>query len=247
MINNTPIVDSIHLAGMGENKSNVFKTVLISQEQKRRWINAGGAPDKATIIPVPVEVPNYGDESYREEFGWKDKFVFGMHQRNDVHIFSSIPLEAYDEIENNDTAFLLLGGSDNYKKQAKDLGLKNFKCLPTTGELEPIHKFLNTLDVYAHGRADGEQCSCAIIEAMSHGLPMISHVAPSMGQAEQIADAGKVVSDYSEYAEVMAQMYNDEEYYNQCSKNSKERYNNVYCLDKVISQYIEIYEGIVND
>ena len=150
MINNTPIVDSIHLAGMGENKSNVFKTVLISQEQKTRWINAGGASDKATIIPVPVEVPNYTDESYREKFGWKDKFVFGMHQRNDIHIFSSIPLEAYDEIESDNTAFLILGGSSNHRKQAKDLELKNVQFLDTTSDIGLIHKFLNTLDVYAH-------------------------------------------------------------------------------------------------
>ena len=170
-----------------------------------------------------------------------------MHQRKDNGIFSPIPLEAYDEIETDDTAFLLLGGGDNYQKQAKDLGLKNFKCLPTIGELEPIHKFLNTLNVYAHGRADGEQCSCAIIEAMSHGLPIISHVAPSMGQAEQIADAGEVVSDYIEYSKVMIKMCNNEEYYTKCSQNSKNRYNNVYCLDQVMSQYIEIYKGILND
>ena len=247
LINKTPIVDSIHLSGMAENKANVIKTVLISNEQKQRWIQSGGPAERAVTIPNPLRIPDVGDVNYREEFGWEDKFVYGLHQRRDNNIFSPIPLEAYDEIENEDTAFLLLGGSVNYEKQAKDLGLKNFKCLPTTGELEPIHKFLNTLDVYAHGRADGEQCSCAIIEAMSHGLPMISHVAPSMGQVEQIADAGKVVSDYTEYAEVMAQMYSDEDYYTRCSENSKSRYDNVYCLDKVMSQYIGIYEGIVND
>ena len=246
LINKTPIVDSIHLSGMAENKPNVIKTVLISNEQKQRWIQSGGPAERAVTIPNPLKIPDVGDD-YRKEFGWEDKFIYGLHQRKDNGIFSPIPLEAYDEIENNDTAFLLLGGSDNYKKQAKDLGLKNFKCLPTTGDLEPIHKFLNTLNVYAHGRADGEQCSCAIIEAMSHGLPMISHVAPSMGQAEQIADAGKVVSDYSEYAKVMIRMYNDEEYYTKCSQNSKNRYNNVYCLSRVMSQYIKIYEGIVND
>ena len=44
-----------------------------------------------------------------------------------------------------------------------------------------------------------EQCSCAIIEAMSHGLPVISHTAPSMGQLEQIGDAGKVVENYEQW------------------------------------------------
>ena len=41
---------------------------------------------------------------------------------------------------------------------------------------------------------------------MSHGLPVISHTAPSMGQLEQIADAGEVVEGYEDYAEVMKKM-----------------------------------------
>ena len=246
MINKTPIVDSIHLSGMGENKSNVFKTVLISQEQKIRWVNAGGASDKAVIIPNPLKIPDVGDVSYREEFGWKDKFIFGLHQRRDNHIFSPIPLEAYDEIENDNTAFLLLGGSESYQKQAKDLGLKNFKYLPTTGDLEKIHKFLNTLDVYAHGRSDGEQCSCAIIEAMSHSLPVISHTAPSMGQKEQKGDAGDVVEGYEEYADVMRDMIDDYEYYRQCVTNASMRYNEIYNVESIINRFVEIYKEVAD-
>ena len=130
LINKIPIVDSIHLSGMAENKHNTVKTVLISKEQKDRWIMSGGPADKAVIIPNPLRIPDVGDINYREEFGWQDKFIFGLHQRRDNHIFSPIPLEAYDEIEDDNTAFLLLGGSENYQKQAKDLGLKNFKHLP---------------------------------------------------------------------------------------------------------------------
>ena len=246
LINKTPIVDSIHLSGMAENKHNTVKTVLISKEQRDRWIMSGGPADKAVIIPNPLRIPDVGDINYREEFGWQDKFIFGLHQRRDNHIFSPIPLEAYDEIEDDNTAFLLLGGSENYQKQAKDLGLKNFKHLPPVGELEPIHKFLNTLDVFAHGRSDGEQCSCAIIEAMSHGLPVISHTAPSMGQLEQIGDAGKVTNSYQEYSEVMVDMIDDNNYYNECAQNSKKRYNEIYKLESIIKKYADIYEGVVN-
>ena len=246
LINKTPIVDSIHLSGMAENKHNTVKTVLISKEQKERWIMSGGPADKAEIIPNPLRIPDVGDINYREEFGWQDKFVFGLHQRRDNHIFSPIPLEAYDEIEDDNTAFLLLGGSENYQKQARDLGLKNFKHLPPVGELEPIHKFLNTLDVYAHGRSDGEQCSCAIIEAMSHSLPVISHTAPSMGQLEQIGDAGKVTNDYQEYSEVMVDMIDDKNYYNECAQNSKKRYNEIYKLESIIKKYADIYRGVIS-
>ena len=246
MINKTPIVDSIHLSGMAENKANSLKTVLISNEQRQRWIASGGPVERAVTIPNPLKIPDVGSINYREEFGWQDKFIFGLHQRRDNNIFSPIPLEAYDEIETDDTAFLLLGGSENYQKQAKDLGLKNFKYLPTTGELEPIHKFLNTLDVYAHGRSDGEQCSCAIIEAMSHSLPVISHTAPSMGQAEQIDNAGKVVDNYEQYSNVMIDMLYNKNYYDRCVSNTKKRYEDVYKLDTVIKKYIEIYKEVAN-
>ena len=246
MINKTPIVDSIHLSGMAENKANSLKTVLISSEQRDRWIASGGSVDRAVSIPNPLKIPDIGDDNYREEFKLKNKFIFGLHQRRDNHIFSPIPLEAYDEIETDETAFILLGGSESYQKQAKDLGLKNFICLPTTGELEIIHKFLNTLDVYAHGRSDGEQCSCAIIEAMSHGLPVISHTAPSMGQLEQIGDAGEVVEGYEDYAEVMKKMMYNKNYYVDCKINSNKRYQDVYKLETVIQKYIEIYKEVVD-
>tara|TARA_B100001113_G_scaffold329940_1_gene305169 strand:- start:498 stop:1592 length:1095 start_codon:yes stop_codon:yes gene_type:complete len=244
LIKNTPIVDSIHLAGMVDNNSNIAKTVLISEDQKSKWIAAGGDPSRAVIIPVPVEIVD-SDESYREEFGWEDKFVFGMHQRDDYNIFSPVPLEAYDEIENDNTAFLILGGSSNYRKQAKDLGLKNVRFLDTTSNISSIHKFLNTLDVYAHGRSDGEQCSSAIIEGLSHSLPMISHTAPSMGQLEQIGNAGKVVNNYSEYADVMRSMIDDKKYYGECVINASKRYNEVYNVKAIIERYCELYREVI--
>ena len=246
MINKTPIIDSIHLAGMGENKANVYKTVLISEEQKSKWIAAGGSSTRGEIIPVPVEVPEYDQTSYLEEYGWENKFVFGMHQRNDMHIFSSIPLEAYEEIQSDDTAFLILGGASNYRKQAKDYGLKNVKFLDTTSDIGKIHKFLNTLNVYAHGRSDGEQCSSSIIEGMSHSLPMISHTAPSMGQREQIGNAGKVVEGYEDYANEMNKLINDKDYYVQCMNNSGKRYKEIYNVPSIISRFIGLYKEAAN-
>jgi len=246
MINKTPIIDSIHLSGMGENKPNVYKTILISQEQKSKWVRAGGDSTRGEIIPVPVEVPDYDSSSYVEEFGWKDKFIFGMHQRNDIHIFSSIPLEAYEEIQSDNTAFLILGGSSNYRKQAKDYRLKNVKFLDTTSDIGKIHKFLNTLDVYAHGRSDGEQCSSSIIEGMSHSLPMISHIAPSMGQREQIGNAGKVVDGYEDYANEMKKLMSDVDYYTQCKNNSGKRYKEIYNVPSIINRFVKLYKEVVN-
>ena len=54
MINKTPIVDSIHLSGMAENKANSLKTVLISNEQRQRWIASGGPVERAVTIPLSL-------------------------------------------------------------------------------------------------------------------------------------------------------------------------------------------------
>ncbi len=240
MINKAKIIDTIHLAGMAENKVNVYKTILISKEQRESWIGAGGPKKKSTIIPNPVKV-----YETKEKYEHKDHFVFGMHQRDDDNIFSPIPLEAYKRIESKNTMFILLGGSIKYRNQAELLGIKNIRFLPTTADIQVIHKFLNSLDVYAHGRKDGEQCSTAIIEAMSHGLPFISHTAPSMGHVEQIKDAGLIAKDVDEYCEGMLKFIKDENFYESCSKQSKYRYELIYSLDSVLEQYISVIDEVL--
>jgi hypothetical protein len=171
-----------------------------------------------------------------------NKFVFGMHQRDDDNIFSSIPLEAYSQIESSNTMFLLLGGSSKYKEQSDRLGIKNIQFFPTTPKLENIHKFLNSLNVYAHGRKDGEQCSTAIIEAMSHGLPIISHTAPSMGQAEQISEGGFVAKSVLEYSGAMKKFINEKDYYELVSISSKNRYENTYSVSIIIEKYVNLIQ-----
>ena len=237
LMHKVPIVDTIHLAGMAENKPNTHKTVLISEEQRERWVSAGGNREKSTIIANPVYCPRVDDW-----YPYPNKFVFGLHQRDDNKIFSPIPLEAYSRVESDSTMFLFLGGSKLYQEQAKTLGIKNIKFIPTTSDLNEIHTFLNSLDVYAHGRADGEQCSTAIIEAMSHGLPVVSHFAPSNGHVEQIADTGSVVKNIEEYQIALLEMMNNKEYYDNCVVKTKERYSSKYSMDSIIEKYSSLFD-----
>jgi len=76
---------------------------------------------------------------------------------------------------------------------------------------------------------------------------MISHTAPSVGQIEQIGNAGKVVEDYEEYSQVMLDLMNDTKYYNECVKNASIQYNTVYNVDSIVNEFISLYEGVVNE
>jgi glycosyltransferase involved in cell wall biosynthesis len=240
LIRKTPVIDTIHLSGMAENKSNTYRTVLISKEQRERWVAAGGPREKSTIIPNPVYIPNI-----TKRIELDGGFVFGMHQRNNDNIFSPIPLQAYQKIESDDTLFVMIGGSRRYREQADALNIQNIKFVPTTSDVNVIHEYLDSFNVYAHGRSDGEQCSTAIIEAMSHGLPVISHTAPSMGHLEQIGNAGAVVGSVEEYVSVMNRMMNDEEYFKTCSNNSIKRFNENYSVDSIINRYANLFEEAV--
>ena len=81
---------------------------------------------------------------------------------------------------------------------------------------------------------------------MSHSLPLISHTAPSMGQREQIGDAGKVVEGYEEYSNEMNRMMNDRDYYIQCANNSGKRYEEIYNVPSIISKFVKLYQDAAN-
>jgi len=245
-INSTPQVDLVTLPGMAENKVNVVKTVHISKHQAETWVKAGGNPSKIEVIPLFDELPTPPKLNFRKEFKLENKFVFGLHQRVDDGIFSPIPLTAFKklEVEFDNVAFLLLGGSDRYREQAATLKLQNFHTLPHTGDKQSISKFLNTLNAYAHGRSDGETFSLAISEAMSYGLPIISHAAPAMGHVETIGEAGVVVDSLEAYVNTMKKLVQDKDYYKIVSNKAAERFQNHLSLNVNIAKFITLYEHV---
>jgi glycosyltransferase involved in cell wall biosynthesis len=115
--------------------------------------------------------------------------------------------------------------------------------LSSTGDVDYIHRFLNTLDFYTHARIDGEQCSTALMEAMFHGLPIISHGAPSMGQVDQIGDSGFVCSSCDEYAHRILALCEDKTR-DDLSFLAKKRYEEKYSLSSVVDSYVKIYDTI---
>ena len=75
---------------------------------------------------------------------------------------------------------------------------------------------------------------------------MISHTASSMGQKEQISDAGEVVEDYQEYSEVMKNFMNNKDYYDVCKLNAERRYKEIYNVPSIISRFIKLYKEASN-
>lgn len=248
-IHSTPIVDLITLPGMAERKHNVEKVIHISKYQAQTWVQAGGEPHKVEVIPLLTEFPAITtQENLRKELGISnDAFVYGFHQRVDDGIFSDIPLNAYKEVESkygNKVAFVLMGASNLYQNQSGILGLENFYHVEHSGDYDRIQMFLNTVDVYAHGRKDGETYSMAIAEAMRSSKPVVSHVAPAMGHVETIGKGGKVVETAKAYATEMIYLKENLNYYLERAANAKKQFDYNLSLESNIKRYVDVYEYV---
>jgi glycosyltransferase involved in cell wall biosynthesis len=247
-IKHTPIVDSLHLSSGVDNQFNISRVMHICQWNADKWIKKGGDSARVVLVSHPTQIENKLYENLRSGLGLQGKFIFGFHQRPHDSIFSSIPLDAYKKIENENTAFILMGGGGKYRQQAKELGLKNAYFLPANGDLDEVCKFLSTLNVYAHGRKDGEVNSTAMAEAMYFGLPIVSHFSEiNNGHVECIGDAGKVLKTVKEYAEELNKLMSDKEYFQYRSGQAKKRFQEKYELNGQMQNIISIYEDVIKN
>lgn len=233
-IKKIPIVDSLHFNGGVDNQLNIFKTLFLSKESRNTWVSKGGDRNRTQIVSHPIATIEEKSIDYRAEFGIKSKWIIGMHQRPSDEIFSSIPLSAFQIIkENFDVSFIILGGSNLYKKQAENI--PNVYFIPASSDPKVISSFLLALDVYAHGRIDGEINSTALAEAMSAGLPIVSHFGTiNNGHVEQIGNAGKVCFNLNEYVQMIECLLADNLFRNKVSENSRRIYNSKYSVKSQI-------------
>ena len=242
-IRGVKIIDSIH--GDMSDDTPSEKAILLCNWQADKWIKNGGDAKKICIIPTVVYVPEKKPSTLRQRLGIpNDAFVYGFHQRNDDGIFSPVSLAAYSQIQNDNTYFLVLGGSTRHRQLASELNLKNVVFVDFAAKVEDIHDFLGALDVYAHARSDGEVCSAAIIEAMYHGLPVITHAAQNMGHAEQIEGCGKMCWSMDEYVEEMKKLKDEKSYYTDKHSLTLQAYTDRYCYTVLENRILELYRRI---
>ena len=247
-IKNIPIVDSYHYVVGVDNQYNVARIMHISKFSRGKYLEMGGDKDRVVMVSHPMIIPDVDFRDFRTELGLQNKFIYGFHQRNDNAIFSDIPLKAFKKISTNNNAFVILGGGENYKKQAQELNLNNVHFIDHTGNFEIIYNFIKMIDVYAHGRRDGELNSTAIAEALHFGKPVVSHISEEFnGHIECIGDAGFVVENYSEYAEKLKTIEENKKLYADLSQKALKRFDEMYDYEKQMHNIINIYKDVVKN
>lgn len=235
-LNNIKIVHTVH----GDhvfNKGNIVKSILICNWQAQRWLKNGGEKSKLEIIPPIVKNPETYPTNFREKHNIpQDAFVFGMHQRDDPHIFHPVCLSAFSALPQDNSYMVIMGGSNLYREFAKDLPpakQKKIIFVDFCSDALEIHNFLDSIDVYAHSRLDGEVCSAAIIEGMSYGKPVVSCPGQNNGHEEQIKECGFFCNTIEDYTKALHLLSTDNDAYKKSCAKTQLKYNNIYSFSSV--------------
>jgi hypothetical protein len=114
------------------------------------------------------------------------------------------------------------------------------------GSADRISRFLNTLDVFAHGRRDGETFGTVFAEAMMHGKPCLSHYSPiANGQVETMGPAGLFALDTGDYATKLRRLLSDRDLYDLLAGKARPHAERYYSLDTCVRRLEQALERLV--
>ena len=239
-----PVVQFVAYDSGVDFSSNVYHSFISSQWWRERWISLGGSRRFSSVAIAGIEEP-VETQGIRESLGIpKDALVAGFHQRADDNIFSPMPLNAFAAIAPDNSWFLILGGSRQYSEQAARLGIKNFLQLPHTAERKIISSFLNTLDIFAHGRKDGETFGYVFAEALMHKLPCLGHAARGNAHRDTMGPGGLWAENEKEYAQQLKLLFTNPDLRHRLSMLGEHFASENYDDAKAMSQIEHIYHTI---
>jgi glycosyltransferase involved in cell wall biosynthesis len=243
-----PVVEFVALSSGVDPSPNIAYSIHPSDWQRSRWIKAGGKLEKSSVIPVPVEKP-ISIATLREELHIPNEAVVaGYHQRPDNNTASEIPLGAFSKIQKPNWHFIILGGGTLYRHWAKDLEVKNVHFLEASADPTRISNFLNTLDIFAHGRKDGETFGTVFAEAMIHGLPCLSHFTESANaQEETMNKGGLFAKDFEDYKYKLQNLFEDNELRTELGSFGRAYAEKFYRVEGAVKNLCEVYEKILKN
>jgi glycosyltransferase involved in cell wall biosynthesis len=241
-----PVIEFINFGVAVNQSENVIHTFLPSLFLRKKWIGNGGFISTSSVMPVPVEA-GCSEVDLREELAIPESaIVAGFHGRISDYTYSDIPLAAFAMVNQPDVYFLIMGLSDKYKKQAKNLGLTNVRFIEHSADPTRISSFLRTLDVFAHGRYDGETYGSIFAEALMHNLPCMSHSSSfDNAQQETMGPHGCFVDGVDEYAEVLAKLLGREDARNALSRGAVDFAKANYSFESVSKDFLSAFDRIV--
>lgn len=248
-IKNLPVVElSTELVSV-DHSSNVVKTICKSFPEALAWIKAGGSPSKLHVV-LSSNNDQVGPENLRSDLGLPEGvFVFGSYNPNQNLNFSMVPVECFLELERMglNVAFLTLDADEQYVEVVRNSGIKHYYHLQSKNNTSFIDKFFSTLNVYVHGLRFDSVDNVDLLEAMKHGLPVVSHFTQNNYHLSIVQDAGIVHGNTDCYTFEMYNLYKNNKFYNWKRNVSRDRFVKLYSKEGNLNQYIDIVSDVAKN
>lgn len=222
-------------------------------------ISRGMLRSRFDWVNNPVEMP-YTDQCLPIADRWRNEgaTILGRVGRPDNGIYNAINVRAAAILRSQgmDVRFLVVAPPPNMVNDLVDGEIPFYVVEPTVNPLV-LSTAYNSMDIYAHARADGETFGVNIAEAMIHGKPVVTHVAtpsvPGMGvfqaQTQLVATnrTGFVVANNVDYyTEALKRLVQDKglrQEFGSCGLEKAEREFRVdVCVKKLENIYREVLE-----
>jgi hypothetical protein len=241
-----PVLEMVALLEGVDRSPNIAWSIFPSQWARSRWLRMGGRLDRSSvssICHIPITSGNL-----RVELGIESTaLVAGFHQRVNEHIFSPVPLKAFAATQQPSRHFVIMGGAQAYREQARSLKIANVHFLEHSGDSSRISRFLNTLDIFAHGRSDGETFGTVFAEAMIHSKPCLSHYSENGANAHRstMGPAGLFAVDVADYVAKLDVLFSRPDLRAKLSLKAKPYAEKHYSLEGAIDHLSGVLQRIV--
>lgn len=218
-------------------------------------IHQSNKETSGVVSYIPVEMPVPYQEDLRAELKIKENtLVFGRIGRPGN--FHPIGLKAYASIkpqfEYENIAYIIQNPPPECIQFVEQNNTQDVYFLPQTNDDKRLELFYNTIDVFAHFRADGECFGVGIAQAMLRGKPVITHQSNIYNaQEETVGDGGVYCTTEEQYAQAMKGLIVSRDYRLDVGKRAFKRAILFYGASKVVLLrqyfYLKLLQRIKDD
>lgn len=231
------------------------KIIAVCNNAKELLVSNGVNPKKIDVIfnGIPYDEEPKKKSTIREEFGISDDtYVISILARYHMSKGLDFLVDSIAELDKmmKRKYVLLIAGDGEYfdaiKEQIKRLGLED-KILQL-GYRNDTENILYASDVYVNSSKCYEALSFAILEAMSKSLPIVATAAGGNGDiVNDKTGCGFLVKygDTKAFAEALYKISEDENLRNTFAKNSKAATKDIFNLENVLLQTLDVYKKIM--
>ncbi len=226
----------------------VTKVISVSEGTLQSCVRQGIKEDKLLMIPNGIKLPdkflNESEKSTKiKEIGVEGKFVVAMVARLHRQKGHAFLIEAVKEINKENLVVLLIGDGelkDRLEQQIADFGLTSkFKFL---GSRDDVGELLQISDLFILPSL-WEGMPNSVLEAMSHGLPIIATDVDGTPELIKHNESGFLIEPENSEAIARALSYivSNNEIRENFGKNARKRVEEFFSLDYSIGSYEKLY------